>query len=85
MNRKRMLLVVALLMVFGAVYYFYGGHSTPKLQPPLASFSSGDLTPLKTAFNSSASSDPRCRYAVAHLSRLSAGGLCNRTIATGSQ
>jgi len=56
MNRKRMLLVVALLMVFGAAYYFYGGHSTPKLQPPLASFSSGDLMPLKTAFNSSASS-----------------------------
>jgi hypothetical protein len=56
MNRKRMFLVVAFLMVFGAVYYFYGGHSTPKLQPPLASFSSGDLTPLKTAFNSSASS-----------------------------
>jgi hypothetical protein len=51
-----MLLVVALLMVFGAAYYFYGGHSTPKLQPPLASFSSGDLMPLKTAFNSSASS-----------------------------
>jgi hypothetical protein len=56
MNRKQMLLVVALLMVFGAVYYFYGGHSTPKLQPPLASFSSGDLSPLKIAFNSSASS-----------------------------
>ena len=54
MNRKRMLLVVALLIVFGAAYYFYGGHSTPKLQPPLASVSSGDLTPLKTAFNSSA-------------------------------
>jgi hypothetical protein len=56
MNRKRTLLVVVFLMVFGAVYYFYGGHSTPKLQPPLARFSSGDLTPLKTAFNSSASS-----------------------------
>lgn len=56
MSRKRMFLVIALLIVFGAVYYFYGGHSTPKLQPPLLSFSSGDLTPLKTAFNSSASS-----------------------------
>jgi len=56
MNRNRMLLVAALLTVFGAVYYFYGGHSTPKQQPPLASFSSGDLTPLKTAFNPSASS-----------------------------
>jgi hypothetical protein len=56
MNRKRMFLGAALLIVFGAVYYFYGGHSTPKLQPPLARFSSGDLAPLKTAFNSSASS-----------------------------
>jgi hypothetical protein len=56
MNRKRMLLVVALVLVFGAVYYLYGGHSTPKPQPPLASFSSGDLAPLKTTFNSSASS-----------------------------
>ena len=55
-SRKRMFLVVALLVVFGAIYYFYGGHATPKLQPPLASFSSGDLAPLKIAFNSSASS-----------------------------
>jgi hypothetical protein len=56
MTRKRILLVVVLLAAFGAVYYFYGGHSTPKGQPPLVSFSSGDLTPLKTAFNGSASS-----------------------------
>ena len=55
MNRKRILLAVILLVVFGAVYYFYGGHSTPKGQPPLVSFSYGDLTPLKTAFNASAS------------------------------
>ena len=56
MTRKRIFLVVVLLVVFGAVYYFYGGHSTPKGQPPLVRFSSGDLTPLKTAFNASASS-----------------------------
>ena len=56
MNRKRMLLLVMLLVVFGGVYYLYGGHSTPKGQPPLVSFSSGDLTPVKTAFNASASS-----------------------------
>ena len=56
MTRKRILLVLVLLVAFGAVYYFYGGHSTPKEQPPLLSFSSGDLTPLKTAFNASASS-----------------------------
>ena len=56
MTRKRILLVVVLLVAFGAVYYFYGGHSAPKGQPPLASFPAGDLTPLKTAFNGSASS-----------------------------
>jgi hypothetical protein len=56
MNRRLILPVVVLLVVFGAVYYFYGGHSTPKGQAPLISFSSDDLTPLKTAFNASASS-----------------------------
>ena len=54
MTRKRILLVVVLLVAFGAVYYFYGGHSVPKGQPPLLSFSAGDLTPLKTAFTASA-------------------------------
>jgi hypothetical protein len=56
MTRKRIILVVVLLVLLGAVYYFYGGHSTPKGQPPLVSVSSGDLSPLKTAFNASASS-----------------------------
>jgi hypothetical protein len=55
-SRQRILLFVLLLVALGAVYYFYGGHSTPKGQPPLVSFSSSDLTPLKTAFNGSASS-----------------------------
>jgi hypothetical protein len=56
MSRKRILLLVIVLAVLGAVYSRYGGHSTPEGQPPLVSFSSGDLTPLKTAFNASASS-----------------------------
>lgn len=56
MNRKRILFSVLLLVVLGAAYYFYGGHSVPRGQPPLVSFSSGDLAPLKTAFNASASS-----------------------------
>jgi hypothetical protein len=56
MSRKRILFVVVIVAVFGLAYYLYGGHTTPKGQPPLASFSSGDLTPLKTAFNNSASS-----------------------------
>ncbi len=56
MNRKRILFVALLLAAFGIAYYFYGGSSTPKGQPPLVSFSSGDLAPLKSAFNNSASS-----------------------------
>ena len=55
MSRKRIFFAATILVVFGIAYYFYGGSSTPKGQPPLMSFSSGDLTPLKTAFNASAS------------------------------
>jgi hypothetical protein len=56
MSRRRTLFVVLVVAVLVVVYYFYGGHSTPKGQPPLANFSGNDLTPLKTAFNNSASS-----------------------------
>jgi hypothetical protein len=56
MSRKRVLLFAVLWVAFGAVYYFNGGHLAPQGQPPLVSFSSGDLTPLKTAFNGSSSS-----------------------------
>lgn len=55
MTGKRILLVAVFLVGFGAVYHLYGGHSVPRGQPPLVSFSSRDLTPLKTAFNASAS------------------------------
>jgi len=53
MKRKHIILIAVLIAVAAALYYFYGGHSTPKGQPPLFSFSSGDLTPLKAAFNAS--------------------------------
>ena len=56
MNRKRIILVALVLIVFGFAYYFYGGSVTPKGQPPLVRSPSGDLTPLKRAFNDSASS-----------------------------
>jgi hypothetical protein len=56
MNRKRIFFAALLLIGFGIVYYFYGGSSMPKGQPPLVRFSSDDLTPLKSAFNESASS-----------------------------
>jgi hypothetical protein len=56
MNRKQVYILAVGLLLLAAGYYFYGGHTTPKGQPPLLSFASGDLTPLKNAFNSSASS-----------------------------
>jgi len=56
MNRKWIVLIPVILVAGGIVYYFYGGHSTPKGQPPLVRFSADDLTPLKTAFNSTTSS-----------------------------
>ncbi len=56
MSQKRILLILMLLLVLGVAYYLYGGHSTPKGQPPLMAFSPGDLTPLKSAFNNSPSS-----------------------------
>ncbi len=56
MNRKRTFLAVIVLALLAAVYYFYGGSRTPVGQTPLVSFPSGDLAPLKSAFNGSASS-----------------------------
>ncbi|HKW76273.1 MAG TPA: hypothetical protein VJN64_12165 [Terriglobales bacterium] len=56
MTRRQISLILLVILALAAAYYYYGGHSTPKGQPALVSFSSGDVTPLKTAFNSSASS-----------------------------
>ncbi len=53
---KKLFYVALAAVALGVAYFFYGGSSTPKGQPPLLSFSSGDLTPLKTAFNTSAGS-----------------------------
>ena len=56
MKQKPTVLALVLLIAFGVGYHFYGGHATPKGQPPLVSFSSDDVTPLRGAFNDSASS-----------------------------
>jgi hypothetical protein len=56
MKRKTIILLIAIAIAAGALFYFYGGHSTPKGQQALVSFSSGDLTTLKSDFNGSASS-----------------------------
>jgi hypothetical protein len=54
MNRKRVLLFSALVIVFGALYYFYGSSSAPKGQPPLVSLREKNFSSLKDAFNQSA-------------------------------
>lgn len=56
MNRKRIFLLAIVVVGLGTAYYFYGGHSMPKGQPPMVSFSSDGPAPLKAAFNASASS-----------------------------
>ena len=56
MNRKRILWGAVILVGLGVAYYFYGGGTTPKGQPPLISLNSGNMSTLKDAFNSSASS-----------------------------
>lgn len=54
MNRKRIFLVAIVIVALGIVSYVYAGHSTPKGQPPMVSFSSEGPAPLKAAFNASA-------------------------------
>lgn len=56
MNRKRVIWGAVIVIVLGAAYYFYGGGTTPKGQPPLVSLNSSNMSQLKDAFNSSASS-----------------------------
>lgn len=53
MNRKRILLVLGVLVICGALFYFYAGHSTPQGQPPLTSLTSENFATLPTAFNAS--------------------------------
>ena len=51
MNRKRILLVLAALILCGARFYFYAGHATSPGQPTLAVLSSQNFTTLASAFN----------------------------------
>jgi hypothetical protein len=51
MNRKRIVLLIVLLAVCGALFYFYAGHSTPAGQPALTSLTSENFSTLAAAFN----------------------------------
>ena len=39
--------------IFACLFYFYGGHQTPKGQPPLADLSAVSLSDLENEFNAS--------------------------------
>jgi hypothetical protein len=56
MNVKKILFIAVVVVAVGGAFYLYGGHSTPKGQQALVSFSSGDLASLKSSFNNSAPS-----------------------------
>ena len=56
MSLKRLFLVGVLLTIFGAPRFTSMAEARAKGQFPLVSFSSGDLAPLKAAFDDSASS-----------------------------
>lgn len=56
MKRKHILWIVTAVVVIGAGYYFFGGNTTPKGQPPLARVNDQNISELKTAFNNSAAS-----------------------------
>ena len=53
MRRARLALGLGAIAIFACVFYLYGGHQTPKGQPPLANLSAASLSDLKNEFNAS--------------------------------
>jgi hypothetical protein len=51
MTRKRILVIIAALVLFGALSYFYAGHQTPPGQPSLAKLNAQNFTDIENAFN----------------------------------
>jgi hypothetical protein len=51
MTRKRILGIIAALVLFGALLYLYAGHQTPAGQPPLAELTAQNFTGIENAFN----------------------------------
>ena len=56
MTRRRKLLVIAVIAaaLIGAAWYQFGGHRTPKGQPPLTDLNAASLDQLRADFNASA-------------------------------
>ena len=51
MTLKRILAIAAILVLGGALSYFYAGHQTPLGQPPLAELKPHNFTIIENAFN----------------------------------
>jgi hypothetical protein len=53
MTRRNIALGLAALVIFTGLFYFYGGHQTPRGQAPLADLNTANLSELKNEFNTS--------------------------------
>ncbi|HEX4542407.1 MAG TPA: hypothetical protein VH114_04500 [Candidatus Acidoferrum sp.] len=53
MNRRSLGLGLSALAIFAGLFYFYGGHQTPRGQAPLADLNAANLSELKNEFNAS--------------------------------
>ena len=53
MSRRNVGLGLAALTIFAGLFYFYGGHQTPRGQAALAALNEASLSELKNEFNSS--------------------------------
>jgi hypothetical protein len=51
MSRKRIVVIVAALVLCGVLFYFYLGHETPPGQPPLSELNPQNFTTIENAFN----------------------------------
>ena len=53
MKRKTLVIAIVIVLLLGVLGYFYGGHSAPAGQPPLAALNASNLEGLKAEFNAS--------------------------------
>ena len=53
MKRRSISLGLSALAIFVGLFYFYGGHQTPRGQAPLADLNAANLNELKNEFNAS--------------------------------
>ena len=56
MNRRNVGLGLSALAIFVGLFYFYGGHQTPRGQASLAHLDAANLSELKNEFNANEAS-----------------------------